>query len=106
MKPHSQIPVFIKLKDGGSFNKRKTKVISEIIQELENEIGSFAKGGVTIAAGGDIFIRNFDPSAGASIRNNNGLKRYPSPAHFRKTIPIIEWSSSRFLQETPMKKSA
>jgi hypothetical protein len=63
MKPHSQIPVFIKLKDGGSFNKRKTKVISEIIQELENEIGSFAKGGVTIAAGGDIFIRNFDPSA-------------------------------------------
>lgn len=37
--------------------QKKTKEISEIIQELEEEYGTFAKGGVTIPTGGDIFIR-------------------------------------------------
>ncbi|KAK4024839.1 hypothetical protein OUZ56_010333 [Daphnia magna] len=50
-------PVFIKLSDGSSFKQKKSKEISEIIQDLENELGTFAKGGVTIAPGGDIFIR-------------------------------------------------
>jgi hypothetical protein len=34
----------------------KTLEISEIVQELESELGTFEKGGVTIAAGGDLFI--------------------------------------------------
>ena len=54
---HQPIPVFIKLNNGESFKQMKTSVISEIIQELEKEFGTFEKGGVTIAAGGDIFIR-------------------------------------------------
>lgn len=37
--------------------KMKTSVISEIIKDLEKEIGTFEKDGVTIAAGGDIFIQ-------------------------------------------------
>lgn len=56
-KESQPVPVFIKLRDGGSFKQKKTKEISDIIQELENELGPFAKGGVTIASGGDMFIR-------------------------------------------------
>jgi hypothetical protein len=51
------IHVFIKLNNGESFKQWKTKEISEIIQELKSELGSFAKGGVAIAAGGDILIQ-------------------------------------------------
>lgn len=35
----------------------KTVEITQIIQELESELGLFDKGGVTLATGGDLFIR-------------------------------------------------
>jgi hypothetical protein len=47
-------PVFIRPLNGSSFKQRKTV---KIIPELEKEFGSFAKGGVTVAAGGDVFTR-------------------------------------------------
>jgi hypothetical protein len=36
----------------------KTLKISEIVQESESELGIFEKGGVTIAAGEDLFIHH------------------------------------------------
>lgn len=52
-----QIPLFIKREDGLSFKQMKTCEISQILQELESKLGPFEAGGVTIAAGGDLFIR-------------------------------------------------
>jgi hypothetical protein len=50
-------PIFIKRDDGKSFKEMKSIEISHIIQELESNLGQFEKGGVTIASGGDLFIR-------------------------------------------------
>lgn len=40
-----------------TFKQMKLEEISKIVQELEHKLGSFEKGGATIARGGDIFIR-------------------------------------------------
>ncbi|KAK4030716.1 hypothetical protein OUZ56_024055 [Daphnia magna] len=50
-------PIFMKRDDGISFKQMKTVEITQIIQELESELGLFDKGGVTLATGGDLFIR-------------------------------------------------
>ncbi|XP_045028526.1 uncharacterized protein LOC116916572, partial [Daphnia magna] len=47
----------MKRDDGISFKQMKTVEITQIIQELESELGLFDKGGVTLATGGDLFIR-------------------------------------------------
>ncbi|KAI9553709.1 hypothetical protein GHT06_021639 [Daphnia sinensis] len=47
----------MKRDDGISFKQMKTLEITQIIQELESELGLFDKGGVTLAPGGDLFIR-------------------------------------------------
>ncbi|KZS05081.1 Uncharacterized protein APZ42_031817 [Daphnia magna] len=51
------IPVFIKRNGLSTFKKMKSEEISAIIQELEQKLGPFEKGGVSIAAGGDLLIR-------------------------------------------------
>lgn len=51
------VPIFIKREDGKSFKQMKSKEIAEIVNELEEELGLFEKGGVSIATGGDLFIR-------------------------------------------------
>ncbi len=50
-------PIFIKHDDGKSFKEMKSIEISHIVQELESNLGKFEKDGVTIASGGDFFIR-------------------------------------------------
>jgi hypothetical protein len=51
------VPIFIKREVGKSFRQMKSKEIAEIVNELEEELGFFEKGGVSIATGGDLFIR-------------------------------------------------
>lgn len=50
-------PVFIRLIGNFTFKQMKSEDISKIVKELESKIGVFEKGGVTIASGGDLFIR-------------------------------------------------
>ena len=50
-------PIFIKRDDGKSFKEMKSIEISHIVQDLESNPGKFEKYGVTIASGGDFFIR-------------------------------------------------
>jgi hypothetical protein len=50
-------PVFIKRSDGVSFKSMKSSEVADILRELEQKFGSFEKGKVTIAAGGDLLIR-------------------------------------------------
>jgi hypothetical protein len=39
------VPIFIKREDGKSFRQMKSKEIAEIVNELEEELGLFEKGG-------------------------------------------------------------
>lgn len=54
---HYPTPVFIKRKDGKSFREMKSEELNALIELLEEEMGLFAPGGITIAARGDLFIR-------------------------------------------------
>lgn len=49
--------IFMKNDDGKSFKQMKTIEITQIIEELESNLGVFEKGGVTIAPGGVLFIK-------------------------------------------------
>lgn len=50
-------PVFMKINGNHTFKQMRSENISKIVKELEEIMGVFEKGGVTIAAGGDLFIR-------------------------------------------------
>lgn len=55
--PNKPAPVFMRNNSEYSFKQMKSEVISVIIKELEEKFGLFEKGGVSIASGGDLFIR-------------------------------------------------
>lgn len=61
VSPHDgpTIPVFIRRNVGVQFNNMISEEIAKIVQDLEERLGLFKKGGVTIASGGDFFIRPY-----------------------------------------------
>lgn len=61
--------IFIKRLDGKTFKEMSSREIKEIITSLEEQMGLFAPGGVSIAAGGDLFIRTLDQEQHNSLKD-------------------------------------